>query len=724
MESGPPSARLEQDFYVGDWFVRPQLNLIVGRGATTQVEPKIMQVLVCLATQPGEPLTRAALHERVWPDTIVGEKALTRAVSELRKVFEDDPRDPHIIETISKTGYRLIAPVSYAGDATPGASIALDVSPTFAPAAARRLRFRIGYLIGGVLLGVILGAGGVWMLLSRLPVSPTPAIPLTTFQGHELSPTLSPDGREVAFAWQGVAGDNWDIYVMKPGGEASLRLTHHEAEDVGPVWSPEGTHVAFRRFDDEARTCVILLVPALSGPERKLASCDWFTMPNRAYYVSRFAWSPDGAWLAFADRTTRGDPLRITLLSLETQQQRPITTPPDGYLGDTNPVFSPDGTRLSFRRMRSGNSADLYVIPVADGRERRLTTDYRGILGHTWTPDGKRIVFSSNRGGTYDLWAIPVSGGTPVWVPASGGNLKAPSFARQRWRMAYENWLYDTNIWRVALDAAPNAAAATSFIASTLWDVDPRYSPDGRRVAFVSTRSGSYELWTSDAEGANPVRLTHFEGPTVGAPRWSADGQHLVFEARPEGAADLYVIDAQGGASRRFTQEAADEMLGSWSHDGRWIYYSSNQSGAWQIWKKTVEGDSTVQVTQHGGFAPFESADGQFMYYTKNGAAGLWRMPTAGGGESLILDTLMPGDWGNWVLTKQGIYFITRDPTRARTVLSFFDVDTETIREVIPLVQAPPMHQAGLTLSPDGRWMLYPQIDRTESDLMFVEDAR
>ena len=123
MEARNLSARIKQDFYVGDWFVQPQLNLISGRNTPIQVEPKIMRVLVCLTTQPGEPVTRAALHERVWPDTIVGEKALTRTISELRKVFGDDPRDPHVIETISKTGYRLIAPVSYAGDAAPNATV-------------------------------------------------------------------------------------------------------------------------------------------------------------------------------------------------------------------------------------------------------------------------------------------------------------------------------------------------------------------------------------------------------------------------------------------------------------------------------------------------------------------------------------------------------------------------------------------------------------------------
>src|SRR5690606_19433174 len=117
------------------------------------------------------------------------------------------------------------------------------------------------------------------------------------------------------------------------------------------------------------------------------------------------------------------------------------------------------------------------------------------------------------------------------------------------------------------------------FIASTRWDMSPQYAPDGTRIAFVSNRSGSYEIWVAGADGQGAVALTAFGGPIVGAPRWSHDGTALAFDARTDGNADVYVVDVAGGRPRRLTADPADDVAPSWSHDGRWIYFSASRSG-------------------------------------------------------------------------------------------------------------------------------------------------
>jgi len=98
-------------FTLGDWTVSPELNSLDREGQVVHLEPKIMQVLVVLAEQPGRVVAKKQIFQRVWPDTFVSDEVLTRSISELRKVFEDNPREPRYIQTISKSGYRLVAPV-------------------------------------------------------------------------------------------------------------------------------------------------------------------------------------------------------------------------------------------------------------------------------------------------------------------------------------------------------------------------------------------------------------------------------------------------------------------------------------------------------------------------------------------------------------------------------------------------------------------------------------
>lgn len=712
IDTGPV---LDGDFYVGDWLVQPRRNMIVGQGLSVQVEPKVMQVLLYLSAHAGQVVSREDLHEAVWKDVVVSEKALTGAISKLRKVFGDAPRNSRMIETISKSGYRLMAPVThaYAGDSVPQAAMALDVTPTFAVDASPGSRQWMPYLVGGMV--VLVGLFG-WLYFKK-PNPVVPAVPFTTFPGHELHPAMSPDGKAVAFSWQGEERDNWDIYVKQPGVEVPLRLTDSPAEEVRPVWSPDGASVAFARYTDT--DCTIYVVPALSGPERRLAPCYWYDAPNRALFAPRFSWSPDGEWIAFAGQADSTAALRIYLRSLETEEIIPLTTPQSPYIGDFDPTFSPRGDQLSFIRFRAMGVTELFVVTLDDKRETQLTSDHRSILGHDWTSDGKQLVFSSDRGGTYDLWKVSASGGTPSWIPAAGWNLKAPSFAREAQQMIYENWSYDTNIWRYDLGNA-DAALPEHLFASTRWEVDPAYAADGQQVAFVSNRTGSYEVWKSNADGSEVLQVTDFAGAIVNRPRWSPDGQSLIFEARPDGQADLYLVDAEGGTPRRFTEEATDEVMAHWSPDGQWIYYTSNQNGAWEVWMKPVAGGVATQVTQEGGFAARTSGDGHFLYYTKSGSAGIWRMPIEGGEEEMLIDTLLPGDWGNWLLTDEGIYFIQRDQMQGSAALVLLDFESEEIRKVLDLANPPSFNQVSIALSSDGHSLLVVQVDETESDLMWM----
>ena len=670
-----------------------------------------MQMLVILAERAGEVVSRDELHEQLWTDAIVTDKALTRLASELRKAFGDDPRDPRVIATISKNGYRLVAPVTFVsrGDGSLQVSdprVVPMLTPTLG-VRSRSRRVRALWLTGAV---AVLAAGvAIGALMTDVPEKYVPALQLTSYSGHEISPALSPDGNEVAFSWQGDTGDNWDVYVTQPGSDGLLRLTDHPGDDLHPTWSPDGMQIAFLHYDDAG--CSIDRVPALSGPVRTMAACEWLDVEDRPWRTSSIDWSPDGRFIAGSDGA-------IYLLDVESGERSQVSRPPDQALADMNPVFSPDGRSIAFARLRPAASADLFRIS-ADGRdEMQLTNEARLILGHAWTRDGLSLLFSSNRNGRFGLWQVGLNGGKPAAVPADGWNIEKVSIARAGSRLAYEGWIYDTNIWRISTDGDENP---TRIIGSTLWDRHPAVSPDGNLIAFVSNRTGSWEIWTAVVDGTDQRQMTRIGGPLVSVPRWSPDGARIAFQTHDRSSAGIAILDIASGAVIPFTGSESDDVAPSWSPSADRIYFGSNRSGSWQIWSQPVSGGAAVQVTRSGGYAAQPSPDGRYLFVARDDTAGLWRLPIGSSVKTRILDVPIGSDWGNWALSDEGIIVLKRGEAGTPPALLLFDFDGKPVREVMTLVRAPTPHHPGLSVFPGSRSVLLTLVDATQSDLFVMK---
>ncbi|HUV12098.1 MAG TPA: LpqB family beta-propeller domain-containing protein, partial [Acidobacteriota bacterium] len=578
----------------------------------------------------------------------------------------------------------------------------------------------------GVAVGMILWRSG------RTPTSDPVSVPrvsqFTSVPGRETSPAFSPDGRQLAFVWSGENDDNRDIYVKLVGeGHRPLRLTSNPANENYPAWSRDGQRLAFLRFSTAGS--VVFVMPALGGKERKLAEV--------GSGGAGLSWSPDGKFLATSSRYFLQEAGAIFLISTATGEKHQVTSPPAGSLGDWWPRFSPGGESIAFARLPMHgvpNIVDLYVQSIAqdaipDGAPRRVTFEGKMILGLDWSQDGGSLIFSSNRDGIQRLWrvAVPVSSRQegiaakpePVSVGTEGA--QHPSVARVGNLLAWvKQKPFDADLWRVdRSDPATKSEPPAEFAPSTRLDYSPHFSPDGKRVAFLSERSGTSEIWVCDSQGKGAYQVTNFGGSGYpGTPRWSPDGQEIAFDSAGEGPRDIYVVNAGGGVARRVTTEKSTDARPSWSADGKWIYFGSNRSGNWQVWKTAPSAGPAVQVTKQGGREAFESSDGRFVYYARGGEYGIWRIPVEGGEETLVT---RQGRQSFWALGREGIFYIDFD-SKPRSIKLFSFADQQ-LKLILRLPEGTRFESApSLAVSPDGRRILYAGYKRLEGDILLADD--
>ncbi len=579
----------------------------------------------------------------------------------------------------------------------------------------------------GVLGGIVLLTAAVYLRRGGAPnPSATVSVPFSSNPGTELEARVSPTATQVAYVWNGEAEDNFDIYVRMLTGGEPLRITTDAADDYSPAWSPDGGSIAFLRRTGGA-TVALIVVAALGGTERKLAEIRAAPWPQWQRPGPFLAWSPDGKWLvASGSQEPPWDDVLLRI-STATGEARPLTTLPPRTMGDMSPAFSPAGTTLAFSRLLSWGRSELCLLPLTQdlvpaGDVRKLETGSTWNASAAWLPDGRRLVFSTGSMDAPYLARINAAGsarahrllgtGDYGWMPSLA------SAADGRVRLVYTQHFESVNIWRTSLDGS---GPPVGLITSAHWSYEPAWSPDGKRIAFLSDRTGFGEIWVADADGRHARQWTFLKQPRLGSPRWSPDGSRIAFTTPGAQGSSISLIDAPGAAPRPV---AGSERCGylEWAHDGRTIYFSSNRGTYTEIWKIAAEGGDAVQVTHRGGRVPAASSDGRYLYYLRMAAADgrnhLWRLPLNGGQEERVLEFVDAYSLGD-----NGIAFKYYRPGQQPVgpYLQFFRFVT-CKPERLPVPPRPLRY--GIALSPDGQDLLHAQSDYQVSDLMVVEDFR
>ena len=389
------------------WQLDIGARTLTREGTSAALTPRTLDVLIYLVRNAGRVVPKEELLDAVWSDTAVEPGNLTQQVFTIRKALGERAGEHRYIATLSGRGYSFVAEVETA-EPEPSAA----PSTSFAhrsPAALRPPHVTLG--------GTVLFALGLTVALSALVVASgrgrfqdrVRVRPFTSFPGFESDPAVSPDGTRVAYTWSGDQGQNMDVYVQPIEGGAPVRLTVDAAADVTPAWSPDGKLLAFTRVVSATRREVII-VPAAGGPERRILTCEGAAKGM----ALRAKWLASGRELVLPLSDGSGSPAALFAYDIDTGARRRLTRPPPSIMGDFSPAVSVDGTAVALVRAVAAAVDEIHVVSLRDGTERRVHARMNSVAGLDWTPDGRELVFSSNRDSSqFSLWRVPYTGGEP-----------------------------------------------------------------------------------------------------------------------------------------------------------------------------------------------------------------------------------------------------------------------------------------------------------------------
>jgi serine/threonine protein kinase len=529
-------------------------------------------------------------------------------------------------------------------------------------------------------------SAGVWMLRNRegSRVLAVPrlgnAVQVTSSLDVESYPTWSPDGVRVAYQ-SGEAGYNYlanhDIWVAQPGSGEPVNLTKDSpANNRMPSWSPDGREIAF--FSNRGGHWGLYTVAAIGGNARNVLSLPGIGDAN----WSAPQWSRDGSTL-FVSVEEGGENI-VIVLSLQSLKTTRVLLPKHEGNVCWDLSVAPNGRRFAYVEGNGGATevTQLWTIPASGGDAVTLTDGRTNVWSPTWSRDGRKVFYVSNRGGSMDLWQQAVADdGRPVGEPLAvtqGLGIRTATFSPDGKRLAYSRGGRVGNVWRVPVlsDRPATWADAKQVTSEHAYIEFVDLSPDGTQLAISSDRRGNQDLWVLPTAGGEMTPLTTDPAPDWN-PRWSPDGREIAFYAFRSGNRDIWVMPSGGGPARQLTSHPAQDTSPTWSPDGHEIAFSSRRTGGGGSWIADAKGGDARFVTT-GGTVEW-SPDGHSLVVERQD--GLYRV-AKDGGEGLLLSRTVAYPYSpRFSRDGQSIYYtIPSEPRKEQGVWKLSLVDGKVSR--------------------------------------------
>lgn len=548
-------------FRFGEYELFPEERLLERSGERVKLTPRVLDALVLLVAEHGHIVAKETLLQKLWPNSFVEENNISQAISSLRKSLGHQPNGSDFIETVPKVGYRFVAPVIET-ESSNGQFLNLPNNVT-QPTVSRRSVWPSIVLV--LLVLTVLGLIGWRHMRSEIVAPPRPmteSVPrrLTSTAENEQVAGWTTDGRIIVTRWANATTP--ETFAMGADGSGFAKMT--APADVRQfVASPDGSRMICWKYGDSSAF---------------IAAADGGGMIKLPFAVENAAWSPDGSRFAFQANATGDKKLASTELLVYSVKDAKLTELTSNTSFDGDPGWSPDGKTLVFSSDREGNY-EIYWMKADGSDVRRLTNNAGHDSFPKFSPDGTQIAFNSNiERETTDVYVMNSDGANPVRMTTSKGNdLSRNGWSPDGTKFAYnsdidgndEIYLIDIEPFKPELLIEDKEAELQT----------PSYSPDGKRVVYTAEFADKHsELRVYDRETKRSTLILTTSSPQ-NYPRWSPDGQWIAFHQEVSGKWDVFKVRPDGSEISNLTSDPSSDSIPTWSADSATIYFRSNRNG-------------------------------------------------------------------------------------------------------------------------------------------------
>ncbi len=652
---------------------------------------KMTDVLLLLIIHNNRPVSKAFIYKSVWPDVVVSEQLIARAISDLRKVLQDNAKSPTFIETVPRVGYRWLqetkelipvdlsvkfsAQVTSDAHKTHPANEALPSKPRPSTSTSS------SRLLSGIITCIILLVGIMFLFTNNIfdntktNIAPTKTAqtklstpkPLTSAPGIENAPNTSPDGRLLAYTYSAPNTLSSQILLMDKTNKtivARMPLKEPTTEQFSPRFSPDGNWLAFTQYSKQRSSCQVVVVELNKlNQQKELAPCssrflmslDWGFKQQYIYYTQEIA----------------DNQRALAKVNIQDKTVISVSSPSETGTTDYSPRVSFDGKNLIFvrGRLKPNHHSAIFMQAINKGNAtpslKALTTfsPQRNIYGLAWK-NNQSIFYINNTSGAQSLRQLNLLNQQDYLIEQ--GAFHRIDYHQATKTLSYAVHKQGSNLIKLTVDTLP--VTVETLINSTRSDNKPRISPDGEKIAFISTRSGNEQLWLTSKNGKNLRQITQLPPSAIREHSWSPSGDKILLDIQQNQATLFYILDINTGVLTQINTDATIMSDMRWSAQTDWLIASCFIHKQWQICRIANTTAKVELITSSGGISPYSPVNSDYVYFTRQ-QQGLWRIPLLGGTAQVVWKNFPEHAWKNAVLYQQQLYYLTNDHDAQSTLV-------------------------------------------------------
>lgn len=660
---------------VGPYVVDRRLNQISSQQQTTTLEPKAIELLFFLAQWPNLVKSRQEIHRGVWGNIQVTDHAINRLISQLRKAMMDTAAPYQIIETVPKRGYRLIAPVKPLNHK---AEQRIESDQVVQPVK------RFNYL--PFILFVVTTIFALSLFFNKSTLStfePAAAVEaITAMPAREWHPRYTPNDGWISYLHHDIQSNFYQLYLQQNKSAQPKAIFSTQSSISAYAWLGNSKQLVLASFANGQCNLNLYDLNQQTWHLDKVKSLhDCGSAPVRQLTYSEF--SSNLYWTQHNNSgLSSASDVKMLSLNSNNSANNPRAIP------QLNGIYglkaSPDGRWLVLLKQFQWEQSEVYLYDIDKQQQTLLHASDRFIFSISWAREGKELLYISNN----QFRQLSLDGTTKALGFSSENQAREVQFSATSERFLYVSDNARYQLQSFSLDQTLEATPVTWRSAQN--ERNPIYANDKTTLAFISNRSGKYQIWIREKSGELYPLSTGDLDLYQTLVRFSADDKYLLFHSDNA----LYRYDLSNKQYKKLTTDTMYADVVGWSYRyPKQLYLRSNHDGQFNIWRMDSDTQLMVKVTKNGGFSGNESADGKFFYYTKDKQNGLWRIDLDSGEEILFEAGFHLENYLSWQLLEDGIYYLHGEQGPG---LYWWEFASNTHQQ---LWQMPAFHHGGFAVS-------------------------